>query len=183
MARTKQPARKSPQDRSAVAESRGEDDENQDAVTMNKYNDEEQDDTNVHNSAEEEEEEDPSAFDEYNQYQNERVVIDMADDIDSGSVGPPVVDPVAQALVTMTNEVNSSVAGQLFVLLGFEIPAAHRFVFTESINDADVFSRLTDEKLAHLIAVTHKPSERVTGVSVAALAEWNFKLLVWLFKL
>ena len=54
----------------------------------------------------------------------------MADDSDAGSVGPPVVNPVAQALVTMTNEVNASVAGQLFILLGFETPAAHRFVFT-----------------------------------------------------
>ena len=107
----------------------------------------------------------------------------MADDSDAGSVGPPVVDPVAQALVNMTNEVNASVAGQFFVILGFEIPAAHRLVFTESINDADAFSRLTDKKLAHLIAVVHKPGGRVTGVAVAALAEWNFKLLVWLVKL
>ena len=54
----------------------------------------------------------------------------MVDDSDAGSVGPPVVDPVAQALVTMTNEINAIVAGQLFVLLGFKIPAAHQFVFT-----------------------------------------------------
>ena len=44
----------------------------------------------------------------------------MAEDSDAGSVGPPVVNPVAQTLVTMTNEVNASVSGQLFVLLGFE---------------------------------------------------------------
>ena len=110
-------------------------------------------------------------------------MINIADDSDAGSVGPPVVDPVTQDLVTMTNEVNASVAGQLFVLLGFEILAAHQFVFTESINDADAFSRLTDKKLAHLIAVTRKPNVRVTGVAVSALAEWNFKLLVWLVKL
>ena len=107
----------------------------------------------------------------------------MADNSDSGSVGPPVVDPVSQALVTTTNEVNASVAGQLFVLLGFEIPDTHRFVFTESINDADALSRLTDKKLAHLIAVARKPGGRVTGVAVTALAEWNFKLLLWLVKL
>ena len=86
----------------------------------------------------------------------------MADNSDSGSVGPPVVDPVSQALVTTTNEVNASVAGQLFLLLGFKIPATNRFVFTELINDADAFSRLTDNKLAHLIAVTRKPGGRVT---------------------
>ena len=57
-------------------------------------------------------------------------MINMADDSDAGSEGPPVVDPVAHALVTMTNEVNTTVAGQLFVLLGFEIPAEYRFVFT-----------------------------------------------------
>ena len=83
----------------------------------------------------------------------------------------------------MTNEVNARLVGQLFVLLGFEIPAAHRFVFTELINDADAFYRLTDKKLTHLIAVARKPGGRVTGVAVAALAEWNFKLLVWLVKL
>ena len=107
----------------------------------------------------------------------------MADDSDVGYVGPPVVDSVSQALLTMKNEINTSVAGQLFVLLGFEIPAAHRFIFTESINDADAFSRLTDKKLAHLIAVVRKPGGKIMGVAVAALAEWNFKLLVWLVKL
>ena len=183
MARMKQPARKSPRDRSAVAESRGEDDEEPGAVPVNQYNNEEQDETNVHETAEEEEEEDPSDFDKDNQDQNEQVVINMVDDSDAGSVGPTIVDPVAQALVTMTNEVNASVAGRLFVLLGFEILAAHRLVFTESINDADAFSRLTDKKLAQLIAVTRKPGGRVTGVAVAALAEWNFKILVWLVKL
>ena len=94
---------------------------------MNQDNEEEQDETNFHDSAEEEEEEDPPVFDKDNQDQNEQVVIGMADDSDAGSVGPPVVDPVAQALVTMTNEVNVSVAVQLFVLLGFEIPAALTF--------------------------------------------------------
>ena len=44
-------------DRSAVAESRGEDNEEQGAVPMNQDNNEEQDETNVHDSAEEEEEE------------------------------------------------------------------------------------------------------------------------------
>ena len=107
----------------------------------------------------------------------------MADDSDAGSVGTPVFDPVAQALLTMTNEVNASVAGQLFVLLGFEITAAHRFVFTESINIADAFSRPTNKKLAHLIAVVCKPGGRATGVAVAALAKWDLKLLVWLVKL
>ena len=71
----------------------------------------------------------------------------------------------------------------MFVLLGFEIPAAHRFVFTESTNDADAFYRLTYKKLAQLIAVTRKTGGRGTGVAVAALAECNFKLLVWLVKL
>ena len=74
-------------------------------------------------------------------------------------------------------------AGQLFVLLGFEIPAAHRFIFTKSIKHADAFSTLTDKKLAHLIVVTHKHAGRVTGVSVTALAKWNFNLPVWLAKI
>ena len=54
--------RKSPQYRSAVADSRGEDNEEQGAVLVNQDNDEEQDETNVHDSAEEKEEY-PSAFD------------------------------------------------------------------------------------------------------------------------
>ena len=66
MARTKQPAQKSPRDRSAVADSIGEDNKEQGAVPVNQDNGEEQDETNVHGSAEEEEE-DPSAFDEDNQ--------------------------------------------------------------------------------------------------------------------
>ena len=118
MSRTKQPARKSPRDRSAVAEYRGEDGKEQGPVPMNQDNDEEQDDTNVHVSAEEKEEEDPSASNKDNQYQNEQFVIDMADDSDSRYAGPPVVDPVTQYLVIMINEVSASVAGQLFVLLG-----------------------------------------------------------------
>ena len=131
---------------------------------MNQDNDKEQDETNVHDSAEEEDK-DPSAFDEDNQDQNEQILIDMADGSDAGSAVSPVVDPVAQALVTMTNEVNASVAGQLFLLLGFEIPAAHRFVFTESINYAYAFSRLTDKKLAHVIAV----ARNLDGVIVVLL--------------
>ena len=185
MSRKKQLARKSPRDRTSVAEYRGEDNKEQGAVPVNQDNNEEQDKTSVNNSAEEEEEEeeDPPAFDKDNQDQNKQIEINMADDSDAGSVGRPVVGPVSQALVTMTNEVNASVAGQLFVLLGFEIPASHRFVFTESINDADAFSSMTDKKLAHLIAVACKPGGRATGVAVAALAEWDLKLLVWLVKL
>ena len=88
--------------RSSVSESRGEDDEEHGAVPVNQDNDKEQDKTNVHDSAEEKEE-DPSAFDQDNQDQTKQVVIDMAEDSDAGSVGPPVFNPIAQALVTMTN--------------------------------------------------------------------------------
>ena len=106
----KQPARKSPRDRSAFAKSRREDNEEQGYVPMNQNNNKEQDENNFHGSAEEEEEEeeeeeDPSDFDKDNQDQNEKVVIDMADDSDAGSVGPHVVDPVALALVTMMKPV------------------------------------------------------------------------------
>ena len=51
------------------------------------------------------------------------------------------------------------------------------------INEADAFSRLNAKKLAHLIEVARKPGGRAIGVAVAALAEWNFKILVWLVKL
>ena len=86
-------------------------------------------------------------------------------------------------MTAMTKSVYYDCTGLMFICLGFEVAAAHCFVFQEMMSGPKNLLRLDDKRVEQFMTVTCKPGEGVSGVPLAGLAEWNFKLTVYYVKL
>ena len=71
----------------------------------------------------------------------------------------------------------------MFVCLGFEVAAEHRFIFQDIMSGTKNLPRLDDKRVGQLVNVDHKPGGGVVGVPVAELAKWNFKLIFYYVKI
>ena len=86
-------------------------------------------------------------------------------------------------MTAMTNSVHSDPSGLMFFRFGFEVAAEHRFVFHEIMSGTKNLLRLYNKRVEKIVTVARKTGGGVSSVPVAELAECNFKLLVYYFKL
>ena len=72
-------------------------------------------------------------------------------------------------MTTMMNAVHSDPSSSLFVRLGFEVAAAHRFVFQEMMSGTKNLLQLDDNCIEQLVTVARKPDRGVASIPVAEL--------------
>ena len=106
----------------------------------------------------------------------------VPDALPSGKGGTRTANTVITGPTPMELQANGYPSGHVFNCMGFNMEAAHCFIFDDMITGPNILCRLDERRVEHIVSVACKPGGGGRGVSVAELSECNFKLLVYFIK-